>query len=120
MIVGMSEFERLTKLLTDFREERDWKQFHSPKDMALSLMLEAGEVAELFQWKNNDEQVKVLIDKQEDLSDELADVLAWVLLIAHDSSIDLVQALENKIKKNEAKYPAELVKGSAKKYTEYK
>jgi NTP pyrophosphatase (non-canonical NTP hydrolase) len=114
----MNPVETLTKRIIDFRDRRHWKQFHNPKDLALSLVLEASEVMEHFQWKNPEEIKKHLIDKKEDVSDELADVLYWVLLMSHDFNIDIVTALENKIKKNEDKYPEDKAKGSHIKYTE--
>ena len=111
--------DMLARLLR-FREERDWRQFHNPKDQALGLLLEAAEVLELTQWKNGPELDAHLTDRQEDLADELADVLGWVLLIAHDRGINLPDAFERKLIKNERKYPTQQVRGSAKKYTDYK
>jgi len=67
-----------------FRDARDWKQFHNPKDMAISLSLEASEVLEHFQWKSNDQMEEHLIVKKDEVADELADVLYWVLLMGHD------------------------------------
>jgi dCTP diphosphatase len=110
----------LSARIVAFRDERDWKQFHNPKDQALSLVLEAAELMELMQWKNGDELEAHLTAKRDDLSDELADVLGWVLLIAHDRGIDLVDAFDKKLAKNHAKYPRDQVKGSAAKYTQYK
>jgi NTP pyrophosphatase (non-canonical NTP hydrolase) len=110
----------MADLLLQFRDERDWKQFHNPKDQALSLVLEAAELMELVQWKNGDELDRHLTEKREELSDELADVLGWCLLIAADRGIDLAEAFHRKLAKNHAKYPADQVRGSAKKYTEYK
>lgn len=110
----------LSKLLLAFRDERDWKQFHNPKDQALSLVLEAAELMELMQWKNGEELDRHLNDQREALEDELADVLGWVMLIAADRGIDLAGAFHRKLAKNHAKYPAEQVRGSAKKYTQYK
>jgi NTP pyrophosphatase (non-canonical NTP hydrolase) len=109
----------LASRLLAFRDERDWKQFHNPKDQALSLMLEAAELLELFQWRDGDELDRHLTERREDLSDELADVLGWLLLIAADRGIDLAEAFASKLAKNEAKYPADRVRGSARKYTEY-
>ncbi|HQY88469.1 MAG TPA: nucleotide pyrophosphohydrolase [Tepidisphaeraceae bacterium] len=109
----------LSQLLLQFRDERDWKKFHNPKDQALSLVLESTELLELFQWKNGTELDAHLIEKREELSDELADVLGWLLLIAADQNIDLAQAMHNKLAKNIAKYPVDQVRGSARKYTEY-
>lgn len=106
----------LTKRIIAFRDARDWKQFHNPKDVSLSLVLEASEVMEHFQWKNKEEMDKYIIDAKEDISDEIADVLYWVLLLSHDLKIDPLKALDKKISKNEAKYPVEKAKG---KYTKY-
>lgn len=114
----MNPIETLTKKIIDFRDRRDWKQFHNPKDLALSLVLEATELMEHFQWKNPEEIKKHLVDKKEDVADELADVLYWVLLIGHDFDIDVVKALNKKIEKNEEKYPEDKAKGTHTKYTE--
>ena len=111
--------KELSELVLAFREERDWKQFHNPKDMALSLSLEAGEVMELMQWRNGDELAKHLAENKQQLGEELADVLGWILLMAHDQGIDLADAFERKIELNKRKYPVEKARGSAAKYTEY-
>ena len=110
----------MSDLLLKFRDERDWKQFHNPKDQALSLVLEATELLELFQWKNGEELQKHLIEKREELSDELADVLGWIMLIAADQNINLAEAFHKKLAKNHQKYPADQVRGSSKKYDQYK
>ncbi len=110
--------DELTALACEFRDDRDWKQFHNPKDMALSLTLEAAELLELMQWKSGRELHEHLLKKKDLLSDELCDVLYWVLVMAHDHNIDLRQAFRDKIRKNEAKYPVHKAHGKAKKYTE--
>ncbi len=109
--------ESLTKRIIKFRDARDWKQFHNPKDVSLSLVLEAGEVMEHFQWKNKEEMEKYVIDSKNEIGEELADVLYWVLLMSHDLKIDVVNALDKKIKKNEDKYPVEKAKGKHTKYS---
>jgi len=114
----MSEIKLLTERIVAFRDERDWKQFHNPKDLALSLSLEAAEVLEIFQWKSGAEVDVVSRDRKADLSDELADVLYYVLLMAHDLDIDLETALRAKLARNAEKYPVEKARGSSKKYTE--
>lgn len=114
----MTDVERLTKALIDFRDARDWQQFHNPKDLALSLSLESAEVLEHFQWKNGTELEEYLATHQNDIADELADVFNWVLILAHDLNINIVQASERKIEKNDKKYPVEKAKGTATKYTE--
>lgn len=116
--IHMSDIKELTKLVTDFRDERDWKQFHNPKDLALSLVLEAAEVMEHFQWKNEEESKKHIQEHRKEISGEIADVLYWVLLIAHDFNIDIPKALKDKIELNKVKYPINKSKGSNKKYTE--
>lgn len=108
--------ENLTKKIMKFRDARDWKQFHNPKDVALSLVLEAGEVMEHFQWKTTEEITKYVVTNKDDISEELADVLYWVLLMSHDLKINVIDALEKKIKKNEDKYPVKKVKGKHIKY----
>lgn len=108
----------LQKSITAFRDARDWKQFHNPKDVALSLVLEAAEVMEHFQWKKPEEIEKHLCTHKGEVADELADVLYWVLLMSHDLKIDILSALDKKMKKNEAKYPVAQAKGKHTKYTE--
>lgn len=112
----MSSIQVLQQKIINFRDERDWKQFHNPKDMALSLVLEASELVEHFQWKNHQEIITHLETHKEDIADELADVLYWILLMAHDFDIDLAEASISKLKKNAIKYPIEKVKGSHRKY----
>jgi NTP pyrophosphatase (non-canonical NTP hydrolase) len=102
--------------LLKFRTDRDWQQFHDPKSQAISLMLEAAEVAELVQWHTGDRLQRELDEKKEQLADELADVLGWVLLIAADQGVDLPTAFAAKMEKNKAKYPIEQSRGQAAKY----
>lgn len=80
----MSEIKKLTDLILAFREERDWKQFHNPKDCAISLSLEASEVLEHFQWKTPEEIKSYIETHRDDIGEELADVFYWVLLMSHD------------------------------------
>jgi len=112
----MSDIKELTQKIINFRNARDWKQFHNPKDVALSLVLEAGEVLEHFQWKNKGEIKKYVVANKDAIGEELADVLYWVLLISYDLKIDIKKALEKKIKKNKIRYPVRKAKG---KYTKY-
>jgi len=113
----MKEMTEMTKRIIDFRNARDWKQFHNPKDCALSLVLEAVEVMEHFQWKSKDEMEKYIKTNKKEIGEELADVLYWVLLMSHDLKIDVLDSLDKKMKKNEAKYPIEKAKGKHTKYT---
>ena len=114
----MDKIKDLTERILAFRNARDWKQFHNPKDVALSLVLEAAEVMEHFQWKNKEEIEKYAKSHKEEISEELADVFNWVLLLSHDLGIDITAAAKKKIKKNEKKYPIEKAKGRHNKYTE--
>jgi dCTP diphosphatase len=110
----MHSLSQLTEIIKQFRDERDWAQFHTPKDMVLSLMLEAGELAEIFQWKNESE-CKALMA----LADEISDTLYWLLLLSGDFGIDLEAAFLRKMQKNRDKYPVEKCKGQAGKYHDY-
>ncbi len=112
----MKSINELTKKIIAFRDARDWKQFHNPKDIALSLVLEATEVMEHFQWKNVKEVEKHVKIQKNEIGEELADVLFWVLLMSHDLNIEISEALIKKIKKNEGKYPIEKAKGKHTKY----
>ncbi len=114
----MTDLDKLQKLVIEFRNERDWEQFHNPKDTAISLVLEATEFLEHFQWKNQAE-IKAHLEKNgEDVSEELADVMYWVLLIAHDLNISLEDAVTKKMVKNRRKYPVAKAKGKHTKYTD--
>ena len=113
----MADFKDLTEMIVAFRNQRNWKQFHKPKDMAISLALEATEVLEHFQWKNDQEAEEYLRGGGiTQLGEELADVLYWVLLLAHDLEIDLDQAFRAKMRQNDAKYPIEKSKDRYLKY----
>ncbi len=103
-----------------FRDARDWKQFHNPKDLAASISIEANELLELFQWKTADEVDALLKDakKREDVQDELADIVVYCLSAADQMDIDLSDAIAAKLKKNEEKYPVDKAFGNNKKYTE--
>jgi len=103
--------------LLEFRRERDWEQFHRPKDLAISIVLEAAELLEEFQWKN-DEEIKRYLQEGglSSVREELADIAIYVAIMSHDLGIDLLEEMGKKIRKNEEKYPVEKSKGSAKKY----
>jgi NTP pyrophosphatase (non-canonical NTP hydrolase) len=112
--------ESLTARLIAFRDNRDWRQFHSLKDLIISLNLEASELLELTQWAS-DESVEAGVhnaDWRAKAADECADVLLYLLLIAERAGIDLLIAAEKKIDKNELKYPVDKARGNARKYTE--
>ncbi|MDO8825738.1 nucleotide pyrophosphohydrolase [Methylophaga sp.] len=110
----------LLKQLIEFRRERDWEQFHNPKDLAISLSIEAAELLEWFQWRDKAEIQQMLeTDKREALEDEIADVAVYLSYLCHDLDIDLDQAIKRKMDKNAAKYPVDKVKGRADKYNQY-
>ena len=115
----MDKIKLLTQKIIEFRDARDWKQFHNPKDLAISLVLEAAEVLEHFQWKNKEEIEEYIKTHKEDIGEELADVLYWVLLASHDLDIDILDALDKKIQKNEINYPVEKAKGKHTKYNNF-
>ena len=108
----MSEISELTQKLIAFRDARDWKQFHNPKDLAVALSIESAELLEAFLWKSSEEASK---DK---IQEELADVLAYALLLANECGLDVTEIVSAKIEANNLKYPIDKSKGSAKKYNE--
>ncbi len=105
----------LTQALLQFRDERNWAQFHTLRNLIVSLNLEAAELLELTQWKSEEEMLGI---SGEALRDECADVLLYLLLIADKAGINLEEAARNKLKKNAAKYPIEKSYGSSRKYTQ--
>jgi NTP pyrophosphatase (non-canonical NTP hydrolase) len=104
--------EEIIQTLIKFRNERDWEQFHNPKDLALAINVEAGELLELFLWKDASEA------KPEKVKEELADVFAFAFLLADKYKFDVKEIVLEKIKKNGEKYPVDKAKGTAKKYDE--
>lgn len=114
----MADTKKIIKKILEFRDARDWKQFHNPKDLAISLSLEASEVLEHFQWKSKEEIEKYIKTNKNEIGEEIADVFYWVLLLANDLNIDIEKAFELKMKQNEKKYPVKKAKGKHNKYTE--
>lgn len=108
----MKETEEIKQALINFRNERDWEQFHNPKDLALAINVEAGELLELFLWKNPEEA------NREKIKEELADILAYTFLLADKYGFDIKEIVMDKIRINGEKYPIDKSKGSAKKYNE--
>ena len=109
----------LTQRVLHHRDERDWAQFHTPKELAVSLVVEAAELLALMQWKTGAELKTAMETRHEQVQDELADVLHSVLLLASDFGVNLADALEQKLAKDAKKYPVEKARGRADKYTEY-
>lgn len=108
----MKESEEIINALLKFRNERDWEQFHNPKDLALAISIESAELLELFLWKNPEDANLTKI------KDELADVFAYAFLLAEKYKLDVKEIVLDKIKKNGEKYPIEMAKGTSKKYDE--
>lgn len=108
----MKETEEIIQALLKFRNERDWEQFHNPKDLALAISIEAGELLELFLWKNAEDANK------EKVKEELADIFSFALLLAEKYEFDVKDIVLEKIKRNEKKYPVDKAKGTSKKYDE--
>jgi len=109
--------EELKATIKEFIQARDWEQYHAPKNLALALSVEASEIVEIFQWKQDDQELTP--QEQEDLRQEIGDVLVYLLELADKYEIDIIQAAKDKMLINQKKYPAEKVKGKADKYTEY-
>ena len=113
----MSDWKKFQKAAIEFRDARDWKQFHNPKDMALSLVLEAVEVMEHFQWKSDEEMKSYVKTHKQEIGEELADVIYWIATMSHDFGIDLHDAFEKKMLKNGKNYPVLKSKGKHTKYS---
>jgi len=112
----MDEIRQITKKIKKFRDERDWMQFHDPKNMAVSIILEASELLEHFQWKTTVEVEKYARQNRLDIQDEISDIALYLFELADNLGINLVEAMEQKLKKNEMKYPVEKAKGKHTKY----
>ena len=104
--------------IRQFRDERDWKQFHNPKDLAISIAIEAGELLEEFQWKDKEGVENKVTQEKRKVEDEMADIYIYLLEMSDVLGIDLIEAANRKMEKNAAKYPVEKAKGNSKKYTE--
>lgn len=114
-----SGYYSLIEKIIQFRDNRDWKQFHDPKNLADAISIEAAELQEIFLWLTTDEAKDLPQDKMDTIKDELADIFIFASYMCNHFNIDLLEAVENKIKKNEMKYPVDKAKGSSKKYNEY-
>ncbi|MBO2945211.1 nucleotide pyrophosphohydrolase [Paenibacillus sp. F411] len=106
--------DELIDSIIEFRDERNWKPFHNPKDLALSITLEASELLELFQWKSGQEAID---QHYADMQDEIADILIYTLTLAHDLDIDVKAAILEKMRKNAIKYPADRTRDHSNQYT---
>ncbi|MFM2231183.1 MAG: hypothetical protein RL607_2441 [Bacteroidota bacterium] len=111
----MDKYQQVVEALIQFRDDRDWAQFHDSKNLALAISIEAAELNELFLWKNDSNSEEVKLEK---LKEELADILSFSLLLAEKHQLDIFDIVLEKIQKNNEKYPVEKAKGTAKKYNE--
>jgi len=114
-----NSFQSIIKKIKNFRDERDWKKFHNPKDMAEAIVIEASELLELFLWKNKEESLEFIKNKKnkEEVSDEFADVMLFLIEFADNWGIDIKEAISKKLLKNAEKYPVHKAKGISTKYT---
>jgi NTP pyrophosphatase (non-canonical NTP hydrolase) len=113
------DLDDLRERLRRFAAERDWERFHSPKNLATALIVEAAELVEHFQWLTEAESAALPPEKKAEVADEMADVLVYLVRLADRTGVDLLAAVSDKMRRNEAKYPAAIVRGSARKYTDY-
>ena len=115
----MLNLEDLKERLRKFADERDWDQFHSPKNLTMALIVEAAELVEHFQWLKEEESAALPSDKLAEVEQELADIQIYLIRLADKLNVDLMKAISSKIELNERKYPADKARGSSKKYNEY-
>ena len=120
MKTEMLNLKKIMKELLEFRDKRDWQQFHDPKNLAEAISIETAELLEVFLWSRVGESRQIAVEKKEKISEELADILMFCLLFAHETGIDIEDAMLAKIKQNDKKYPVEKAKGSSKKYNDLK
>ena len=110
----------LIKKVKKFRQERDWDQYHSPKNLAMALVVEAGELAEHFQWLTEEQSNNLSPDKLSEVQEEVGDVLIYLLNLCDKLGIDPLDAAREKLEKNKGKYPVSKVRGKSNKYSDYK
>ena len=114
----MNELAIVAKQIREFRDARDWAQFHNPKDMAVAISIEANELLELFLWKSPAEVAECLETKKERIEEEIADIAIYLTELADNLGIDLLKAMKGKIRKNRIKYPVKKARGRNSKYNE--
>ncbi|MEH6471158.1 MAG: nucleotide pyrophosphohydrolase [Halopseudomonas sp.] len=115
----MKDLQQLKAYLRDFAEQRDWQQYHSPKNLAMALTVEAAELLEQFQWLSEGQSKKLSAEQHQAVSDEIADIQVYLVRLADQLDINILEAVAHKTKQNEQKYPADQVRGRADKYTFY-
>ena len=114
----MDSIAAITERIRQFRDERDWLQFHNPKDLSAAIAIEAAELQEVFLWKSPAEIDRALEEKGEAIADEIADIAVYLFELADNLGLELGEEIERKMAKNAAKYPVEKARGSNKKYNE--
>ncbi len=112
------EIRKLTDEIRIFCDERDWKQFHDPKELAVAISAEAGELLQHFVWQTSEQSVRRVAERRGDVASEMADIAMLLFEMADYCQIDLAQAMRDKLEKNKLRYPVEKARGSNKKYTE--
>lgn len=115
----MDRLDQILEQIRTFRDERDWMQFHNPKNLACSVCIEASELLEHFQWTTPEESLELAARKKTEIAHEIADVAVYLIELADNLGIDLAQAVTEKMALNAAKYPVDQVRSSSKKYNEY-
>jgi NTP pyrophosphatase (non-canonical NTP hydrolase) len=116
---NQSDLLMLRDKLCAFAEAREWDQFHSPKNLSMALMVEVAELMEHFQWLTEAQSFDLAAENKNAVSEELADILLYLVRLSDKLGVDLLEAALHKLEKNAVKYPAEQVRGSAKKYSDY-
>lgn len=111
--------QELKDLAENFSKERDWDQFHSPKNISMDITIEAAELAEIFLWSGSKTSFERAKEKNQEVQDEVGDILHALLIFCNQTGIDLVEAFKQKLEKTKKKYPVDKCKGKSKKYTEY-
>jgi len=112
--------EEIINRVIKFRDDRNWKKFHNPKNLAISISVEANELLEHFQWKDLKESEKYAKNNKDEISTEIADIIIYLLYLCHDLDIDLADSIDKKLKENNSKYPVSKSKGKSLKYNQLK
>lgn len=115
----MADLEEMRQIMREFSDSRDWGKFHSPKNLSMALSVEVSELIECFQWMTEEQSNSLSPEQLEKISDEIADVQLYLVRLADKVGIDIGSAVDKKVEKNELKYPADKVRSSSKKYSEY-
>lgn len=113
------DIKRITEELRQFAKDRDWDQFHSPKNLSMALSVEAGELVEKFQWLTEQQSFELSDKKKKEVEEEIGDILIYLVRIADQLDVELIKVADEKLKQNAEKYPIEKAKGKADKYTEF-